>query len=288
MKALIFGAGGQLGTELQRTIPDGVTAKALSSSDCDITDSQAVHDAISRFSPDVILNAAAYTAVDQAESEEEAARAVNAAAVGSIADAARTSNSRLVHLSTDFVFDGSASKPIKPDAAVSPLGVYGRTKLEGEVAASGAGDGRYVIIRTSWVYSASGRNFVKTMLALMESRDSLGIVDDQVGAPTWAYGLAEVCWAFAIDRDVSGVFHWSDAGQLSWYEFAREIQAQGLAFGLLSKPIPLQPIPSSEYPTPARRPAYSVLDSSTTVRELGVEQQDWTQNLNKMMKELVA
>jgi dTDP-4-dehydrorhamnose reductase len=253
MKVLIAGAAGQLGRALQASAPAGVVIIAPPEADFDITSAAAVAATIAAAAPDLVINAAAYTAVDKAEAEPEAARRINADAVANLAAHAP----RLVHVSTDFVFDGSASQPIAPETPPSPVSVYGATKLAGEIAAGPDA----LIIRTAWVYAAQGNNFVHTMLRLMRERPEVRVVADQIGTPTHAASLARATWALAGHK---GLFHWTDAGVASWYDFAVAIQEEALAIGLLGRAVPIIPIRTADYPTPARRPAYGVLDKSAT------------------------
>lgn len=281
MKALITGANGQLGTALRRSVPEGMTATAVDFAELDITDPDAVAAMVDRLRPDIILNAAAYTAVDRAESDEAVAEAVNATAVGHLAAAARAAGARLVHVSTDFVFDGRLGMPYAPDAATAPLGVYGRTKRAGELL---AGE-QALIVRTAWVYAPTGGNFVRTMLRLMAQRPEVRVVADQIGTPTYAPGLAAALWALA-GQDATGIFHYTDSGAASWYDFAVAVQEEALALGLLTQAVPVVPIASADFPTPARRPFYSVLDKSSTTARLGVAPH-WRGNLRLMLNEIV-
>ncbi len=285
LEVLITGAGGQLGYELQRTVPPGVNAVALGRAQLDITSAEAVACALNHYRPQVIVNAAAYTAVDKAEQERELAAAVNATGPQRLARAAADRNLRLIHVSTDFVFDGAASAPYRPDDAPGPLGVYGATKLEGEERVLAAADDHAVVLRTGWVYSRHGGNFVKTMLRIMREREEIGVVADQVGTPTWARGLAETVWRFVLSPDITGIFHWSDAGVASWYDFAVAIEEEGRERGLLTRPVKVRPIATCEYPTPARRPAYSVLDKSATWSALGQRPMHWRTALRSMLCE---
>jgi dTDP-4-dehydrorhamnose reductase len=281
VKVLVTGAGGQLGFELQRTVPAGVSLVALSSRECDVGDAAAVAAVLQRESPDVIINAAAYTAVDKAESEHAAAERVNAQGPANLA----AHGLRLLHVSTDFVFDGSQGRPWTPADSPGPLSVYGRTKLAGEmpVLAMGA---QGLVLRTSWVYSVHGSNFVKTMLKLMASRPELRVVADQFGAPTWARGLADALWRFVLRPGFSGIHHWRDAGAASWYDFAVAIGEEASAIGLLSRTVPVLPIGTSEYPTPARRPGFSLLDCSSTWQALEITPPHWRSQLRSMLQEL--
>ena len=282
---LITGAGGQLGYELQRCVPENFSCVALGRSDLDITDASSIQAAIEQHRPTAVINAAAYTAVDKAESEEEVANQANALAPGLLSTACAAEDIRFIHVSTDFVFDGSASEPIPPDAEPSPLGAYGRSKLAGEHAVVAA-NAAAVIVRTGWVYSAHGGNFVKTMLRLMNERDELAVVSDQVGTPTWAAGLAEALWRLVGRSELSGVYHWSDAGVCSWYDFAVAIEEEGRAQSLLSAPTAVRPIAAIDYPTPAKRPAYSVLDKRTSWQDLALAPQHWRAQLRRMLSEL--
>lgn len=282
MKVLLTGAGGQVGRALAATAPIGVSLTALGRDKLDIAAPGAAARMVAEIAPDLILNAAAFTAVDRAESEPALALAINATAVGRLA-AAAGSDTRLVHISTDFVFDGRASAPYPPDAATGPLSVYGRSKLAGEQAAGG----NALIVRTAWVYAAEGANFVHTMLRLMRTRDEVRVVADQIGTPTFARGLAETVWQL-VNQGRTRIWHHTDSGQASWHEFALAIMEEALAIGLLQKAVPVIPITTAEYPTAARRPAYSVLDCSATAAALGAPAPHWRENLRAMLSEVKA
>ena len=284
MKVLVIGCLGQLGHALQDTVPDDVVMTGVDVDEIDITNSKSVHAVITKAKPDVVINAAAYTAVDQAESESLKAKAVNVEGVANVATTAREVGARLIHVSTDFVFDGVQAEPYLPGATTNPLGVYGETKRQGELVALAESPDRTVVIRTAWLYGQYGGNFVKTMLQLMEQRDSLAVVADQVGSPTWAESMANVIWGITSLEQVAGIFHWTDGGQTSWYEFAQAIQDEAFDLNLLTKKIPIAPIPTEEYPTPARRPAYSVLDTSSTCELLGIQPEPWRDNLRRMLQ----
>ncbi len=289
MKVLIVGANGQAGRELQRTAPATVELVCLDVDRLDITHRQAVLSTVSAIAPDLLINAAAYTAVDRAEQEPALAYAVNAAGAGHLAEAARASKARLVHISTDFVFDGGKSSPYLPEDEPRPLGVYGASKLAGERLAMERSDGQAIILRTAWLYAANGQNFVHTMLQLMRERDELGIVADQIGTPTWARTLARTIWAITTRPELTGLYHCTDAGVASWYDFAVAIQEEALALGLLAKAIPIRPLRSKDYPTPAQRPAYSVLDKSASWAVLATSiPVHWRVNLRAMLAEVVA
>ena len=284
MKTLVLGSNGQLGQALADTKPDGANIVGLDLPELDITSAEAVLNAVRDATPDVVINAAAYTAVDKAESEAELATAVNVDGPRHIALAALDVGARLIHISTDFVFDGEASVPYKPDAETNPLSVYGRTKRDGEKAVLDSMPDHAVVVRTAWLYSKTGGNFVKTMLRLMGERDELTVVADQRGTPTWADSLAEAVWAIAGQADLNGVYHWTDGGETSWYEFAVAIQEEAMSLGLLDKAIPIHAITTEDYPTAAARPRYSVLDCSATVTALGLHPAEWRVNLRHMLK----
>jgi len=275
----VTGAGGQLGRELARTAPAQHQVALLSSGDCDIGDEAAVRAMFAREQPDVVINAAAYTAVDKAEAEPEKAERVNALGPSNLAKAGAC---RVLQVSTDFVFDGGQGRPYQPDDATNPLSVYGRTKLAGEAPVLALGR-RGLVLRTSWVYSVDGSNFVKTMLRLMASRPEIGVVGDQVGAPTWAQGLAGALWRIVEQPGLDGIHHWRDAGAASWYDFAIAIAEEATAAGLLANPIRVKPIGARDYPTPARRPAFSLLDCAHTWAALGITPPHWRENLRRML-----
>lgn len=282
---IVTGADGQLGRELLHCAPEGVDCLALGRGQLDITDADAISAVLEQVRPQALINTAAYTAVDRAESEPDVARRVNGMGPALLARACAAAGCRLLHLSTDFVFSGESGRPYRPASETGPLGEYGASKLAGELAVREALPGA-LIMRTGWVYSRSGNNFVHTMLRLMAERDSLNVVWDQVGTPTWARGLAQALWA-AVDRpQLSGILHWSDAGVCSWYDFAVAIAEEGFRLGLLPRPVEVRPIPASEYPAPARRPAYSVLDKSESWRELGLAGVHWRVQLRAMLAEL--
>jgi dTDP-4-dehydrorhamnose reductase len=283
MKVLITGAGGQLGRALAATAPAGADIEAVDVAELDLADGAAIEARILASRPDWLLNAAAYTAVDKAESEESLALEINGHAVAAMAHTLATTGGRLAHVSTDFVFDGSSPRAYRPEDAPGPLSAYGRTKLAGEQAAGP----QALIVRTAWVYAAGGANFVRTMLRLMREKPELRVVADQIGTPTWATGLARTLWGL-VDKQAQGIFHHSDAGTASWYDFAVAIQEEALALGLLERPIPIIPIPTSAYPTPARRPAFSLLDCSATRALLDDGHTHWRENLRTMLKEEMA
>ena len=269
IRVCLFGAAGQLGRELQRSCPADVALQAVTRDTADLSQATQIRDALEQRQPTIIINAGAYTAVDRAESEPELAYAVNAEAPRIIAEWARARGARLLQVSTDFVFDGAQGRPYQPADKPAPLGVYGASKAAGEEHIRTILGDSALILRTAWVYSEFGQNFVKTMLRLLGERERLSVVGDQIGSPTWARGLAGALWrAVALPR-FSGTQHWTDAGVASWYDFAVAIQEEGLRIGLLQREIPIQMIPSSAYPTPARRPACAVLDTTQSYDALG-------------------
>jgi dTDP-4-dehydrorhamnose reductase len=285
MKVLIVGANGQLGSELLKICPRDCTAVGMDVPEIDITDSTNVDRALAAHVPDWVVNCAAYTQVDKAESDPETARAINHDGAANLARAVKKHRTGLVHISTDFVFRGDQGRPYKPGDQPVPGSVYGKTKLEGERAVLDILGKEALIIRTAWLYASHGNNFVKTMLRLMMEKESLRVVDDQIGSPCWAKGLAAAVWAAAAKR-LKGIFHWTDAGVASWYDFAVAIQEEALAAGLLDRSIPIHPVPTSEYPTPARRPAFSVLDKKDLVAAAGIPLVHWRRQLREMLQEL--
>lgn len=284
-KVVVTGAGGQLGQELCRSAGPDVELLALTRTDLDIARPEAARQCLQDLEPDLVINAAAYTAVDAAESDPDAAWRANAEGPALLAEACGGRGCRLIHLSTDFVFDGAADRPYRPGDVTAPLGEYGRSKLAGEEAVQRIVP-EAVIVRTGWVYSAFGANFVKTMLRLMNEREELSVVADQLGTPTWAAGLARALWRWADRPQLSGIYHWSDDGVCSWYEFAVAIYEEGSDLGLLHRAVRIHPIPASEYPTPARRPGYSVLDKEMSWRDLGMQGVPWRAQLRAMLEEM--
>lgn len=261
MRVIVIGKSGQLATELILNKPSGFEVEALGRHDIDITNSVLLRETLRQLSPDVVINAAAYTAVDKAESESDAAFALNHLAVDNLLNACHEVECRFIHISTDFVFDGKKNTPYKTTDPTNPLSVYGSSKLAGELAILNSNYDNATIVRTSWVYSAYGNNFVKTMLRLMIEKSELAVVFDQVGSPTSARGLASFLWNLAVKANVEKIYHWSDLGVASWYDFAMSIQEIAVELRILDKTIPINPIFSHQYPTPAIRPNYSVMDT---------------------------
>lgn len=288
MKVLITGARGQVGQAMLRSVPGGCDVHAPGREELDISSGDAVRAIAQRVRPDVIVNAAAYTAVDQAETHSRVCFQVNAEGPLFLARCARELGARLLQISTDFVFDGKASSPYLPGADPKPLSVYGESKRIGEQAVlQTLGDGA-VVLRTAWVYASWGSNFLRTMLRLMAERRSVRVVADQVGSPTAAQSVANVLWKLVERADIHGIYHWTDAGVASWYDFAVAIAEEGASLQLLPPDIEVLPIPTADYPTPARRPAYSVLDKQSTYATLGLRPIHWRANLRATLKEIAC
>ncbi len=292
MKLLLLGGNGQVGRELRRSLaPLGelqVATREGAGTDlvADFERADAVAELVRRNAPDVVVNAAAYTAVDRAENESAAAFRINAEAPAAIAHACATAGVLLLHYSTDYVFDGQATRPYREDDATAPLGVYGASKLAGEqhIRASGA---RHAIVRTAWVYAAHSANFLRTMLRLAAERDELRVVADQVGAPTPAAWIADAT-ATMLHRGIehSGTWHLTQAGETSWHGFASAIMDEAHALGLLARKPAVLPLTTADYPTPARRPAYSVLDTTRMRGDFGIVPPDWRDGLQRTLREV--
>jgi len=286
MKVVITGKGGQLAWELEQIAPKTFEVLCVGKNELDITNESLVSEYISNTKPDLVINAAAYTSVDDAEKDSDTAYTVNELGTKYLANACKKINARILHVSTDFVFDGASTSPYQTDSTPSPINVYGASKLAGDIALQEILPETSVIVRTAWVYSVNGNNFVKSMLCLMQEKSQLGIVFDQVGTPTWAKGLAQWIWAIAKKSQVKGIYHWTDAGVASWYDFAIAIQELGIEKGLLKESIPILPIPTSAYPAPAKRPAFSVIDKSLAEDVSGLNTVHWRKQLSSMMDEL--
>jgi dTDP-4-dehydrorhamnose reductase len=285
VKVLIAGVAGQVGRALVDSAPAPIEVVKCSHQGLDVADERAVLSCIRLHAPDVIVNAAARTAVDRAESEPELARRVNSDGPRYLALAAREVGARLVHISTDFVFDGASSIPYPPQAPTNPLNVYGVTKRAGEQAVLEVLPERSVVLRTSWVYAAEGSNFVRTMLRLMGASAAVRVVADQVGTPTAARSVAQAIWKIMERPSLTGIHHWSDAGVASWYDFAVAIADIAEPLGLLASTITVTPISTEEYPTAARRPRYSVLDKRS-LAVLGIAPVHWRRQLQSVLAEL--
>jgi dTDP-4-dehydrorhamnose reductase len=282
MKLLVFGQTGQVARELIRRAPVGVTVEALGRDHADLSDPSVCADAIMLSDADAVINAAAWTAVDKAETEEADATIINGAAPAAMARACTRHGIPFLHVSTDYVFDGAGTTPFATDHPTAPLGAYGRSKLAGEHGVRSAG-GAHLILRTSWVVSAHGANFVKTMRRLGADRETLNVVADQIGGPTPAADIADALFAAAramLDGAKGGTHHFSGAPDCSWADFARAIMAGA---GLKCQ---ITDIPSSAYPTPAKRPQNSRLDCSAFMRDFGIARPDWHAGLAAILKEL--
>jgi len=289
MNIVIIGKSGQLAFELSRELENSEhQVTFLGRDDIDITSSTDIEEKLSPLKADVLINASAYTAVDKAEEDTDACKAINTFAVKNLANFGKDNGAFMVHVSTDYVFNGHKGSPYLTDDPIEPQGAYGKSKAEGEKALLEILPEASCLIRTAWVYSSHGNNFVKTMLRLMADKPQLAVIDDQIGTPTWAKGLAEVCVTAAEDK-TAGVYHWTDEGVASWYDFALAIQELGIDKGLLDKAIPVLPIPSSQYPTPAKRPHYSVLDKQTAREAFAsCKPTHWRKQLASMLDELKA
>jgi dTDP-4-dehydrorhamnose reductase len=287
MKVVLTGKDGQLGQALIAARPANLELISTGRAELDLADAEACRAIVIQHRPDWVLNAGAYTAVDRAESEPELAKAVNGGAPEAFAESLRETGGRLLQVSTDFVFDGTQGHPYQPDQPLHPLGVYGSSKAAGETAVlARLGAERATILRTSWVYGPVGKNFCLTMLRLHRQKaqagQPLGVVADQVGCPTSTLGLARACWAM-IEQEISGMHHWSDAGAATWYDFATAIGTLGVRAGLLEEAAMVQPISTADYPTPAKRPSYSLLDCTDTRLALGIEPKHWAAALEDVL-----
>ena len=291
---LLTGVNGQLGWELQRTLAPLGTVVGLDRAQLDLSQPEMIRTVVREYRPDIIVNPAAYTAVDKAEAEPEQAHAINATAPGVLAEEAKKLGALLVHYSTDYVFDGGKTDPYSEDDRPNPQSVYGRSKLAGEDAVRASGCA-HVILRTSWVYGVQGGNFVKTVLRLARERDELRIVADQFGAPTWARRLAlcsaeilRQCRANPDDASRHGLFHLTAAGRTSWHDYAEEIVRLARQYDplLRDKPLAIEAIPTSAYPLPAPRPANSVLATDKVRKAFGLELPPWRDDLAACVREL--
>jgi dTDP-4-dehydrorhamnose reductase len=285
VKVLVLGGGGQVAHAVAACVPANHTVLVKTRQELDITDEAAVTAAVAASGAGWLVNGAGFTAVDLAEDQAAQAFEINDTAVGLLARAAARAGCRLLHLSTDFVFDGNSSRAYQPGDEPNPLSVYGKSKLAGErrVLAQDAGG---IVLRTAWVYAAYGRNFALTMLRLMREKQEVSVVCDQIGTPTWAAGIAAAIWGLIEVGAPGGVHHWTDLGVASWYDFAVAIEEEALARGLLRRAVPIAPIPSAAYPTRARRPAFSVLDTAATRALIKVPARHWRHNLRTMLDEL--
>jgi dTDP-4-dehydrorhamnose reductase len=295
MKVLLTGAAGQLGHALRQQVPAGIELIATSRSgdggellSLDLADSEACRAAVLEHRPDWLLNGGAYTAVDRSESEPGLALAVNGGAPRAFAESLLESGGRLLQVSTDFVFNGQQGSPYRPDQARDPLGAYGASKAAGEEAVEEVlgSSGRGVILRTSWVMGPVGKNFALTMLRLHREKPAISVVEDQVGCPTSTHTLAAACWRVITANVQEPVLHWSDAGAASWFDVAVAVGELAQELGLLDQSAPVNPITTAQFPTPAQRPNYSLLDCSSSRQALGLPCTPWRQALRQLLQAL--
>jgi dTDP-4-dehydrorhamnose reductase len=286
MKVLIAGGGGQLGRALERTAPSDFDVHALTRVEFDLENSSQIAAAIASLKPDVLVNAAAYTAVDRAERDSERALAINGTAVHALASHCAEAGVRLIHVSTDYVFGGNSQRAYETDDATHPVNAYGASKLAGEQAIAANGKVNAVIVRTSWVYSPWGANFLLTMLRLMRDRGSVSVVADQIGSPTSALTLARFLWRVAAQSSTNKILHYTDAGVASWFDFAVAINEEAHDAGVLPKLASVSPISTAEYPTPAKRPAFSLLSTRSSLAAIDFAQPHWRVALRETIREL--
>lgn len=294
MKVLITGAGGQLGAELAKVLEsEDMDILALKRTDLDITDEGKVLSVVKDAAPDVVINSAAYTAVDQAESDARRAFEVNARGAALVSEAATKAGALIIYISTDFVFDGKKSIPYTEEDETGPLGVYGKSKLKGEDEVRRLTE-EHIIVRSSWLYGARAedKNFVKTILRLASAREELRVVSDQIGSPTWTRDLAGAILGFVKEREAgglkSGTYHYANEGEASWYDLALATIEGARSLGVKLKCATVEPIATSEYPTEAPRPAYSVLDTAKIKREMNIIVPHWRSSLNCMLEQFVG
>jgi dTDP-4-dehydrorhamnose reductase len=286
-RALILGARGQAGLELQRTAPNGVAVIALDLQDVDIREHDAVASAITTARPEVIMNCAAFTNVDGAEQSKDDAMAVNGIAPGTIAQIAAGVGARVIHVSTDYVFDGMAHSPYVADAPTGPVNAYGVTKLEGERRVLSA-DPRAIVVRTAWLHSAYGKNFVKTAVGMLSGGQTMRVVDDQIGTPTRANHLARAMWQIAETPSMRGLFHFTDAGVASWYDVAVAVGDELKSAGRLGAGAVVAPIETTQRPSPARRPPFAVLNKHATWHSIGIVPTHWRHGVAESVREILG
>ena len=287
----LVGNRGMLGTEVEALLARRGTEFVATDTDCDITDIGALRDFAAKHQPRILVNCSAYTAVDQAEDDQETAFAINATGVEQIAVTAREIGASVLHVSTDYVFDGDATEPYPPETPTHPLSVYGMSKAEGEKRLRATTE-KHIIVRTAWLYGRHGRNFVSTMLRLFAEKDEITVDDDQHGSPTYAIDLAraiisiadEVAPESALPQGRSfGTFHYTNGGATTWFEFAREIQRLAIDLGIVSERCTIRPIPARDYPTKATRPAFSLLDTSSTEKTFGISIPGWKDGIRRFL-----
>lgn len=283
LNALVIGRHGQVAQTLLATQPEHIQVKAVGRQEIDIHNIDSIIEAIEKNSANIVINTAAYTHVDDAESHPEEVFILNEQAAANIAAASQITHARLIHLSTDYIFSGEKHSPYLVTDAADAVNIYGKSKLAGEQAVLAANPD-CCIVRTSWLYSRFGNNFVKTMLKLMQSRDSLSIINDQTACPTSAIALGQFVWLLSQQKKWQQVYHWSDTGRATWYQFALEIQNLAIDLGKITRRIPIIPVSSEQFPTPAKRPKFSLLDISAS--EQIMTPRPWQQNLRSIIKTL--
>jgi dTDP-4-dehydrorhamnose reductase len=284
VRTIVTGAAGQLGVELVMTAPANFDVVGLSHRECDITDPAQVDAAVAAHRPDLVINAAAYTAVDEAELRPALAYAVNATGAGNVARATHAAGARLIHISTDYVFDGASREPYRTDVAPNPINAYGMSKLGGENEVR-AGCSNFLIIRSSWLYASHGKNFLRTVLSALQAARPLRVINDVIGVPTSARSLALTVWNCAGRSEVGGIHHWVDDGTASWFDFAVAIQEVALDLGLVAQPVPIAPVTSKEYNAGAHRPPYSVLDAQALISAIHQQPRPWRTRLAEAIGE---
>lgn len=289
MKIILFGSNGQVGSFLETKLPKLGEVKACTRNDCDLEKPEQIKEVIAEYKPNIIVNAAAYTNVDKAESDQAKAKLINATSQLAMAEAAKKLDAILISYSTDYVFDGAKNSPYIETDKTNPISIYGKTKLLGEDYIKNSGC-KYLILRTSWLYSPNGHNFINTIIKLAKEKESLSVVSDQIGSPTSAEFMAEAtikCIAKGIDKENSGIYHLTSKGAISWHEFAQHIVKfltnQGGNFNLKTENI--KPVPSSEYKTPAARPKYSVLETSLIEKTFDIEISSWDYYVDQNLKQ---
>ena len=285
MKVLLTGANGQLGLSLRALKPNSIQLDTLARKELDITDTPALRKAIIEMKPDLIINAAAYTAVDKAEEEQELAFKINGHAVGDIARLAKDQDIRLIHISTDYVFDGNSSIPYKENDTPNPINIYGESKLFGEERIINISPRDFLILRTAWIYSIHATGFVTKMVDLLKNKEHINVVNDQIGTPTSALSLAQVIYT-SIEEGLSGIYNYTDGGVASWYDFASSIRERILKMRLIKKAAEISPVTSDEYNSLAKRPLYSVLDKTKIAKKINFQRKHWTDILDEELNSL--
>lgn len=283
MNILLTGASGQIGSELINTCPGSIHLVPFDKDSLNISDYEKVLEIVNTYKPDVVINSAAYTSVELAETEEQLAFQVNKNGVSNLALACAANNIRLIHYSTDYIFDGKKTSPYTIQDKPNPINIYGQSKLEGEREALKINRDKVLIIRTSWIYSKYGNNFVTTMLRLMKNKGQINVIKDQYGTPTWARSVANITWEFVSNPETNGIFHFCDEGSTNWFEFAMAIQEEAIKFNMIEHPAKIIPIESKEYHSKVKRPSYSVLDCEKTWELINAKPDNWRIALGKMM-----